>query len=215
MTKTEESGFTIVELMIATTVLSLILLLATVIMISIGNLYNKGVNQSNVQDASRTVVDNMAQEIELSKGRITGDTGNAAPGTNYICINSVRFTYVLGVQIGGSQKHVLWRDRPVSCSGPAILTDDIPGFADDPGGKSNGIEMIPDHARLSNMDISGVNIDATHPFGVSPFTITVRVAYGDDDLLNHPSGTDASCLGDTGQQFCAVSELATTVTTRL
>ena len=55
------------------------------------------------------------------------------------------------------------------------------------------------------------------------YDITVRIVYGDDDLVQspaHPGTPNASdpnmnCLAARGSQFCAVSELSTTVEKRL
>src|SRR5665213_2550121 len=59
-------AFTIIELMIATSVLSIILLLVTTMMISIGNLYYKGINQARVQDDVRTISDDLSSHLQLS-----------------------------------------------------------------------------------------------------------------------------------------------------
>ena len=62
-TPDKQAGFTIVELMIATAILSTILLLVTTMMINIGNLYYKGVNQARVQDGVRTLADDVGELV--------------------------------------------------------------------------------------------------------------------------------------------------------
>src|SRR5689334_11132650 len=118
-----QKGFTIIELMIATAILSTILLLVTVLMINIGNLYYKGINQARVQDNVRSISDEVAQHLQL------GDSFSQASGDNSeqaYCVGTVRYTYVIGVQIGKpapgasapAYQHVLWRDdnpSPGSC----------------------------------------------------------------------------------------------------
>jgi hypothetical protein len=57
-----------------------------------------------------------------------------------------------------------------------------------------------------------------HNFSVSttsPYTLTLDLTYGDDDLLNNSGSGPATCSGGTGDQFCATSNLTTTVAQRL
>jgi hypothetical protein len=57
-----------------------------------------------------------------------------------------------------------------------------------------------------------------NPLGGGAYTVHVRVIYGDSDVLTSPNGSDWSnvtCQGGAGSQFCAVSDLTTTVQTRL
>jgi len=204
-----QPGFTIVELMVATTVLSIILLLATVTMTSIGNLYTKGVNQSATQDTARNIIDGLAQNLELSNGY------TLSPDKQSICIGAVRYTYVLGKQIGSAQPHVLWRDTaPAGCANNSAVLGT--------SGASGGSELMAANSRLGELSISTT----------SPYVISVQVAYGDDDLLcnaNAPgdcalnttsthladSGASLQCKGNAGDQFCAVSTLTTTVVPRI
>ncbi len=67
--------------------------------------------------------------------------------------------------------------------------------------------------RLATLDIepsaNPVNIDPQHPI---LYEITIRVVYGDDDLLNSDHNL---CVGGAGSQFCSISELSTVVQKRL
>ena len=74
-----ENGFTIVELMIATTVLSVILLLASVVIIGIGNLFYKGVAQSQTQGDVRTIIDDVSQHLKLDGGNVIAFTDPSNP----------------------------------------------------------------------------------------------------------------------------------------
>lgn len=215
LARSNQGGFTIVELMIATTVLSVLLLLATVIMMSIGSLYKKGINQSNVQDAARTIMDSISQDIEMSNGTISRQANGF---TKSICVNSTRYTYIEGVKIGDtyqstSYQHGLWRDTSSTCS-PVDLSQAAPS--------PDGVEMIPSNSRLTQLDVSGT----------APFSINVGVAYGDDDLLcddgtpgdcssnltstvlQNPVG-QILCKGRKSDQFCAAANLTTAVSPRL
>jgi prepilin-type N-terminal cleavage/methylation domain-containing protein len=202
----QQAGFTIVELMIATTVLSVILLLATVILSNIGGLYYKGINESRTQDNVRGITDQVSQDLKYTGGDFTGPTTENIGGQSYdyFCIGDVRYTYVIGEMIGSGtdtdgttakSPHVLWRDTSGCSSRQRFLS---------------GTELINPNSRLTYFSV-GPSIGA--PAGT--FQIQVGVAYGDIDLINDPDSLDASCKGGTGDQFCATASLTTTVVQRI
>jgi prepilin-type N-terminal cleavage/methylation domain-containing protein len=230
MKQSDQSGFTIVELMIATAVLSVLLLLSTSVILGVGNLYNKGVNQSRTQDDARSIIDEVTQHLQLnaSKGSITTAAGTGADaGESAYCIGTTRYTYVLGQQLdgGGTHKatygHVLWRDT-VPGTGCAVADFTDANLATD----TQGTELIATRTRLVQFNISTT----------SPYSLQVAVAYGDDDLLCDPSDTtnpntctdpavmpDADfsngnllvCKSAAGDEYCAVASLDTSVSERL
>jgi prepilin-type N-terminal cleavage/methylation domain-containing protein len=211
-TRLNQKAFTIIELMIATSVLSTILLLVTVMMINIGNLYYKGINQARVQDDVRSISDELGQHLQLSdqgpKQAATpmNVTISGHPYTiNAYCIDNTRYSYVINVQVGNSPSasnpqipHVLWRDPTPStgCMAPANLNS---------AGLSGGTELIAPNSRLTDFTISPL----TSPYGVS-----VGVAYGSDDLLNL-HGITTTCKGAVGDQFCSTATLTTIVVQRI
>lgn len=119
-------GFTIVELMIALSVLSVILVMATVIMISISSLYTKGVNAASLQNTARTVAADVTSSLQFSDEAPSPcspsdpaaktcsakpvDAGDQVPrpysssGVNVLvyafCIGSVRYSYVMDRTLG-------------------------------------------------------------------------------------------------------------------
>ena len=114
----------------------------------------------------------------------------------------------------GDYKHVLWRDTiPAGACGKANLRLDDPSatsLADVPG--QNGSELITTRSRLNKFSINPIT---------SPYIVTMRLVYGDDDQLDDPSipGIDPNignpkCISQTGSQFCAAAALTTTVVQR-
>lgn len=218
-----QSGFTIVELMIATSVLSTMLLVVTLIITSIGNLYYKGVNLSRIQDDTRNITNQVAQDLELNDSFGTFNTASPSPGsTEAYCIGNVRYTFVVGKELGtnaGESHHVLWRDTNPTPGGACGPVSSFPNPA------SNGSELVAPSSRLSQFVITGT----------SPYNITVNIAYGDNDLLCSPSVSnscqtptamptvadftkgDLLCKGlsNTGNSFCATANLNTTVVQRI
>ena len=236
--KLYQRGFTIIELMIATAVLSTILVTVSIIMISIGNLYYKGVNQARVQDDTRTIVDDVSQHLELS-GLPPKPAAPDVNGTQAYCVGTTRYTYIIGVQVGTPPpnspggtppfNHVLWRDTIQSSATCLVarLTAVDPSAGSDAGGANakDGNELIAPNSRLINFSINPM---------ASPYSLQVGVAYGDDDLLCSAS-VPGSCATPTtmptlnnftngsllckgivkGDQFCSTSSLSTTVVQRL
>ena len=202
----QERGFTIIELMIATSVLSIILLLVSTMMIKIGNLYQKGINQSKVQGTARTVVSDVTADLQLSgkPAPLVNDPTN--PALHAYCIGESRYTFVVGKMLGnagdtdtdGSAKSpkVLWKDKTpdTGCSTTSLDPD--------------GTEMMPANSRLLGFSI----------LGTSPYEVSIGIAYGDIDLLNtdvHPLDMTTNCKGSIGDQFCATAKLTTTAANRL
>lgn len=216
-----QKGFTIVELMIATSVLSTILLLVTVIMISIGNLYYKGINQARVQDDVHSIVDEVSQHLELgatiNPTRVTSADGQ----TIAYCIGDTRYVFTVGEQIGTGldtdgtthqSQHVLWRDKaPAGCPKPSngFLNSAFLSLID-----PSGTELIAPNSRLTNFCVSGTVVGSCTP-DAPPYTVSVGVAYGSIDLLNNPANITATCKDSTGDQFCSTANLTSVVAQRL
>lgn len=228
--KNRQHGFTIIELMIATTVFSVILLLATNGVIQIGRLYYKGITTSRTQEAARSVAEEVSRNFQLSKA---GDSytsrenlDDPAIVVRSVCFGINRFTYIIDYQINKNEgrKHALWYDnvQENSCPGadPAKAMSVAQFNQDNPSNGtegSNGKELLSNNMRLLRFDINSAG---------STTNITVRVAYGDNDLLDIyennardrtpvPIENGQCKLSIAGSSFCAVSELDTVVQRRL
>lgn len=209
-TKLNQEAFTIVELMIATTILSVILVIVTITMISIGNLYYKGINQARVQDSVRNITDEVSQQLQLSVlppetpliNPVTARRGVVSAQVYAYCIGTTRYSFILNQQIGSDTTksqvpHVLWRDStpPSGCTQNVGLLN---------AALTGGTELIAPNSRLTGLTISLA----------SPYRLSVSEAYGDSDLLNL-SGFNTTCKGQTGDQFCSTASLTTTVVQRI
>jgi prepilin-type N-terminal cleavage/methylation domain-containing protein len=208
------SGFTIVELMIATTIVSIILVTVTTVMIGIQRLYYKGVNQEQVQNNVRAVTDQVTQEIQFSGGTsvIPASQSFGSYTVKANCIGSVRYLYIIGLEVGTDIKHALWRDTTpqTGCNPPAIGLPDIGSITNLNDG---GFEYIPSGSRLTDFEINANINDSTS------YDIYVSIAVGTIDQLNLNPGANndynATCKGITGDQYCATARLQTEVQQRL
>ncbi|HSX31885.1 MAG TPA: prepilin-type N-terminal cleavage/methylation domain-containing protein, partial [Candidatus Saccharimonadales bacterium] len=91
-----QQGFTIIELLIATLIFSMVLLLVTVGIMQVTRVYYKGVTESNTQNAARSIVDSISQAIQFDGGLVTPIAGGTP---KYQCINSQQFDFWLGKQL--------------------------------------------------------------------------------------------------------------------
>lgn len=205
---TGNSGFTIVELMIASTVFATVLLVVTFAVLQIGRTYYKGITTTRTQEATRAVVDELSQAIQFGSGE---PYVNLSGGV--VCAGSKRFSFVLNQQVTGGTApgdHALMMEQVDACDGQ--VRD-----------MSAGREMLNTRMRLASFDVQRVvdsedDDDEVPVIGARLYRITVRVVSGDNDLLEDRSGNGIldSCRAErAGGQFCAVSELSTVVQRRL
>ncbi len=195
------SGFTIVELMISTAIFAMVLLLCSFAIVHVGRMYYKGVLIGRTQDTSRRVIQDISRSVQFGPG------SNADPdsfvrfasvgGVNAYCVGAIRYNFITGQSLGtaaGQSPHILWKDR---------MNDDVC----QPVAFAAGMEeLLGENMRLPLFSITEVN---------NLWNVSIRVAYGDTvDLF--VDNTYAECKGSSaGGQFCAISELNTSVVKRL
>lgn len=212
----KENGFTIVELMIATAVFSIVLMLCAYAIIHVGRMYYRGVITNRTQDTSRKVVDDISRAIQFSSFTDVQNSTNDFPdatGVQALCLGGVRYTYstqhYLGENTSESLQHVLWKDRIPEGSDcePLNLSLANPNDTPDVQDGTDGVELLGDNMRVPRIEIT--EDDAV-------WTVAVRIVHGDDEGLFEDGNNFGICKGGTATgQFCAVSELTTSVTKRL
>lgn len=224
-------GFTIVELIIAMSIFSLVLLLITTGILTIGKRYYKGITTSRTQDATRSVVDDITRSLQIS-----GETTVVRPAVPAIgsptygdvrslCVGRTRYTYVLNsinspsAPNPNTRRHAMWLDvmKPGQACTPlaAFASSDRPSDGDTTSDQSAAArnqarDLIPDNMRVTQFDIN--------PIG-SLYNVRLQVIYGVDDVIDPQDVTNASddiCRSsDVGGQFCAASYINTFVKQRL
>lgn len=227
-TKKSQTGFTIIELLIATLIFSMVMLLCTMGIIQIGKAYYANINRSNTQDTARNIIDEIARSIEFSGGEaiLPSTTVNTGNGIDALCVNQRLYSFLTNHQLSSASfdathaSHVLVATELTSgtCSSSTPPLD----FINNPL-PAEARELVGPRMRLAKLDIPPPSI------GSDLYTITVRVVYGDNDLLCSPAAGDCSqtsqstnlgnsdltCKLRAGAELCAVSELTTTVKKRV
>lgn len=221
-TKQSKSGFTIIELMIATTIFSLVLMICLAGILQITKMYYRSVTQNNTRETARSIADEIGESIRFSSQAIRlgpavngpqiNDLSDTTTDTGYFCIGDKRYTYAIDRQVKPEplsntkqKKHALWVDTEGGCAGPLDLDADKPS--------ASGRDLIPLNMRLYELSITN------SPTNDGVYEVSVGVAYGDDDLLSPrpaQSPTELTCEGAfAGAEFCATTNLKVTVQKRL
>ena len=221
----QQTGFTIVELMVATAVFSMVLMVILFGVLSFSRAYYSGVNKATTQNTARAIVNDVAESIQFSGENITTTPMAQSAGTKYyFCAGGASYYYVLGNLYDGGT--------------PSAVN---PGLYEEPGGCSaifssstNGKELLAPNLRITYLSLE------QSPTNPRLFTIGLGLAYGESDLLcNGSKGTapggcapsaspnaqhmyiagtnpeDVTCRAATGYEFCAHAGLSTTVSLRV
>jgi prepilin-type N-terminal cleavage/methylation domain-containing protein len=221
-----QKGFTIIELIIATAVFSVVLLIATVAVISLTSAYVKGDTQAETQDTARSVLSTVTQDIQFNQASsINKGTYNGQYG--FFCIGNDTYFYQTNKEITSSNPHALLEFTSGSC--PTVPTSPLgwtSGLLKDyitdlgtvnldtlTGGGQDVHELLAQNLALGQLSITQIA-------GTQSYTISLNVVYGDiaTPHQNPPSVgyyTYDCPPASLGGQFCATSSLTTTITPRI
>lgn len=192
-----KKGFTIIELMVAMSVFSVVLLLCMQGFLRIGQAFYKGAALSRTQDNARVIMDEIAGSIRMSGGGEIALMNNV--GLSGYCIGNKTYTFhppTSAPMRSTPDSAALRVQEPESggCRGLSL---------------SAGREMVDNRMRLERLEINRISEGL--------YRVVVRVVQGEDDLIDDVVGGDGfrECIGGSGSHFCAVSELETTVQRRI
>lgn len=210
-------GFTIIELMIATSVFSVVLLLVSMGIIKIGHTYYKGIIEARTQETARNISTDVSQTLQFANGQ-KKPGASLGSGVEQFCIGNTRYTAFLNKQVkvgvDGLKSEKMNPSDACNDTNPLVGTEDK--------------EMLGNNMRLLRF-----NVDPADALSRT-WKIDVRLAYGDNDLFSHyqadgvtAAGWDgvdvkssavdnANCKsGIAGGSFCATSQLDIIVKKRL
>ncbi len=224
-----EKGFTIIELMFATLVFSIVLLMCLNALVQMGRLYYKGVTTADTQSTARAVLDEISQAIQFSPvnvvppSRVVGPdvavSGGSATANadGYFCVGTTKYSYVMDRELSNNPstpvstykqvRHVLWAEVVPTCQ-----TGLTPAPLDSTTPSAGGRELLGANMRITRLAMTKISADN------STWSIQLTVMYGDEDLLTvYPEDTTRKVCksGQAGTQFCALSELSTIVKRRV
>jgi prepilin-type N-terminal cleavage/methylation domain-containing protein len=196
--KKSDSGFTIIELLVATAVFSLVLIVFLSAIIRISELFYKGVNMSNTQEAARNIVQDISDDIQFYQQQ-------PVIGANYFCVGAHRYTYSLYTKVDRATSHGITRE---------VINGGCPSPSTQPVNYSKGEELVDTGMQLNKLTLSNC------ANGLCTISIHL-IYYGADPsvLVPGPSGVtpavqapDATCGGPaSSSEFCAVADYQSTV----
>jgi prepilin-type N-terminal cleavage/methylation domain-containing protein len=212
----QDKGFTIIELMIATSVFSIILLVALTGFLGIGRLFYKGMSVSTTQQAATDILTDITDGVQAAE--TISPRYDKASGVSYYCLGNIRYTYQIGHKVDSTLTNFS------SEAGTGLVRDTLPGGSDckPPCPEAPGIcqvgetrwnqptELLGDRMRLEVFSVQSIP-------SISPnyYNIKIVVFYGDDAELHYDDPTDRSTVTCTGssrtQQFCAVAKYNTSI----
>lgn len=238
----DRAGFTIVELMIATVVFSLVMLICLTGMVQVSRAYYKGITHSRTQEAARNLMHEITEIIKLSGSTIVVlDTIQPGPeipkepmdlteeGAGAFCAGNRVYVYVLDRKAvddpDPNQKEI--RNPFVSTDG--ACSDSLSLGLADLGILENPIDFTaPERPRSllgDNMRLTAFSIEEVQPTvvgtlqeGAQLWRVNLSIVYGDQDLLDYKDdhGNDrVVCRPNTGAEFCSIVELSTMVSRRI
>lgn len=206
MARRLSEGFTIPELLIATSVFSVVLATTMAIFFIIGHLFFKGVSITQTEQAAKRIQDTVASDIGAAPTDFDSSTSTSTrfPYLKYICIGDARYSFFFNHKVDIGTENIntgnfgLVRDAPpTGCKDPLITPID-----------SNADELLGNKNRLSDFGVTGND---------NIRDIDITLAYGDDEVLNGlPSiqgvSSSPTCKpGLSTSQFCSVTTLSTAV----
>jgi prepilin-type N-terminal cleavage/methylation domain-containing protein len=203
--KPKQSGFTIIELLIATVIFSVVMLVMLAAFIRTGDLFYKGISMMKTQEDSRNIVQSISDDIKFTKNPPSNVSATiSAPGPGIFCIGAHRYIYQIGHQITGAPgDYAIKRDTISFSSG---CNNALPGTSSeellDYGMQLNALTINCSGGRcLVNTHVVFYGGSSPNQLFSSPTNIT-------------PTNTakDAECTGSLSDtQLCATADFDSTV----
>jgi prepilin-type N-terminal cleavage/methylation domain-containing protein len=194
----KQAGFTIIELLFATVVFSVLLIIMLVAFMRIGDLFYKGVSMSKTQEDARNVVQSVSDDLQFTKSALQNPSGR-------YCIGVHRYLYNLGVQVDPSSgNYGIQRDNQGTICPTAAMS---------PCTTVSGCTNMLD----TNMQVNLFNISCSS-VGLCDVKIHL-VFYGGDpsklftgSTLPYYKATNAQCNGSLSDtSLCATVDYDSTV----
>ncbi len=212
-------GFTIIELLIASTVFSFVVLGASMVIIQISRLYYKGMVISNTHALASNLLDTVTRSIQYESTTVNSpnspgsiDIDGVPKEVKVVCIGDIRYTFVDGVKQGSGSKdikHTMWRDK-ITNSNQCNVS--LPAL-NDPylSGDQNSYDVLAENMRVVDFLVDPIYFGSV-PTGL--YKVDLKIIYGDDDLID--LGAGGNCKGQVaGSQWCSVVDYSTVVFKRI
>lgn len=200
--RTNQNGFTLIELMIALAFVGFILIFAVTTIVQVMQTYNKGLSVKQINQAGRTTLEDISRYLRTAD---PGAVNISAVGSNRACFGGVSYVWNLyNTPSASANKYSDGTSLTL-----ARVNDSASAMCSNAGGSYPSVPKAQATDVLqSNIWVMGISI--SQPTVASPLAdITVKLAVANDPALNSGQCT----IGGTQGQFCATSNFSTTVLT--
>lgn len=213
----KSKGFTIIELMMAMAFLAFILIFVVGTIVQLLRVYNKGVTLKQINQSSRTVIENMNRDIAGSKQVLTTRAGGAS-ATNRICTDVASYVWNTRQDIRNNQNDASKMPNRYSSGNQLIglvRSDDTTLCSTQGGVKavdpSTATELLGGGAAVNTLQVGKKN-------NISKL-YEVRLGLGTSDPAGYvtipgPDETVNTCAPSPQGDFCATAEFVTIVYAR-
>lgn len=210
MIRKNKDGFTLVELMLAMTFFSFVLLFVVSGFVQINRTYTRGVTQKDIQNAARAVVDDISDAIRNSRPNSVVVTTGGSPFR--LCIGGSARRYAFNQHIGGDTTAASFSNETFASPSTEEITlarSTETGVAcGDAVNRDEEVSrtLIDNNMRVQHLSVERINTSNS---------FKINLVLSTEDLNDFDTfGVDASCTVVTGDEFCYVARLETVVTAR-
>jgi prepilin-type N-terminal cleavage/methylation domain-containing protein len=213
MKSISKKGFTIVELLIAISVFSALLIIIVYAFLYGLNTFSKAQVVSKTQEVSRSIEQNIAQSISLTAAGsytpITPVTNNGITSQGF-CLGQYRYSYVLDKQLTSTNNYGLLQDTIQGCSTSTVSVD--LSAANLPTTLNTPKQLLGNNMRISNFTITPSTPSNSSAVG---YQLVMEIDYG-NNLKAGTNGYKYQCpLGNISSSFCAVAKIDTIIFQRI
>ena len=215
----QQSGFTIIELLIATTVFSIVLVVIVASFLQVGRMFYKGVSVNNTNEAARNLVDEISNDARLTPTPSEVKSDSTDTAKRFFCVGPHRYTFKLNTQVKAGDINSNARNMTAG-----IVQDTTSGNCQDPTALlgSSPRQILGPDMRLNAMNVSqnasgsGMLIHVHVIFYGADDRVFSSTAHPNDTAADHAAAindADAYCSGNIlSTQFCAMADIRTNVT---
>ena len=196
--KMNQKGFTIVELLIATSVFATVLFIVTYGIIQISRMYTNGFIQTQTQNTAISISDQITKDLEFSSASVNTEKKSSSENYYYFCTTQNEYYYQ---PLGGLSEISLAYVNGGQCASPTAS----PSFINSPHSQnllSTSMEIL-NHSSYDNQDMLTGNSGL--------YTVGINVLYGNQTNLEYNSNTNQFDCRPTVLvgPFCAIYNLNT------
>jgi prepilin-type N-terminal cleavage/methylation domain-containing protein len=201
--KRPQSGFTLVELLLALALFSFVLIISTASFIQINRLYHRTNTTAQTQTLSRRLINEISRSVRLAPKNAAIETAIDGTGADFICIGDTVYEFRLNTETTGTTNAIArYEHLQPTCSNYPVSPP-----------PPDSVSLLDNGFYLRDILLQPVDNNG------EAFRISITVSHGDDSTLEGGAGAGAAtrCAAGSapGSQFCAVSTLQTTVYRRL